>query len=118
MFPTPPAALGVHRGEDLTMLENPKALTIGKSIVTAMWLICGTALFLPGDSMLLQACRMTFWVTAAAHVVECAIFFPTLRASRQNLATNLILVLIFGVFQYATLKLEEAESIAQSSTIE
>lgn len=86
---------------------NPSVLIIGKLTVGMMWIVTGATLFLPGDSLLLEAGRLTFGITAAAHVIECAIFFPTLRdATHRSLAENLVLTLIFGVFQYATVKYE------------
>lgn len=92
------------------MPTHPHVLVIGKSIVAALWIVTGSAFFLSGDSLLLEAGRLTFAVTALAHVVECAIFFPTLKASSseasRGLATNLLLTLVFGVFHYATLKFE------------
>jgi len=87
---------------------NPSILIIGKLTVGLMWIVTGATLFLKGDSTLLQAGRLTFWITAAAHVVECAIFFPAMRqSSTRNVPESLALTLVFGVFHYATLKYEE-----------
>ena len=90
------------------MPVHPLVLTIGKLTVGLMWIVTGTTFFLKGDSILLEAGRLTFIVTAVAHVVECGIFFPTLRQSHaRTLGENLVLTLIFGVFHYATIKVEE-----------
>ncbi len=87
---------------------NPSVIIIGKLVVGLMWTVTGATLFLKGDSTLLEAGRLTFWITASVHVLECAIFFPTLRQSpTRSLGENLVLTMIFGVFHYATLKYEE-----------
>ncbi len=87
---------------------NPSVLIIGKLTVGLVWIVTGASLFLKGDSMLLEAGRLTFYVTAAAHIIECAIFFPTLRQqTSRTLGENILLTLVFGVFHYATLKFEE-----------
>ena len=79
-------------------------------VMTVIWLLTAATLFLPGDSLLLQAGRLTFAVTAAAHVVECGIFLSTLRASSRSLGENLVQTMLFGVLHYATLKLEEPDT--------
>lgn len=100
------------------MLEDPKVLVFGKTLVGVMWLLCLAFLILPGESSLLAAGRMTFWLTAAAHLVECAIFLPILRASQHGLPGNLAQTMLFGVFHYASVKLELADSTAEGGAVD
>ncbi len=92
------------------MPPNTRALAIGKVVVAAMWIATGSAVFIPGDGLLLEAGRLIFWFTAAAHVIECGIFYPSLRpehaGAHRSLSENIMLTMIFGVLHYATLKLE------------
>ncbi|MFT5697105.1 MAG: hypothetical protein ACI9QQ_003089 [Myxococcota bacterium] len=98
------------------MANQSLVLNLGKILVAALWVATVTAVVTPGQSTLLEAGRLAFWCTAAAHVVECLIFLPTLRGSgteaNRSLGENILLTLIFGVFHYATLKLEASDEPA------
>jgi hypothetical protein len=107
------------------MLENARVLAIGKILIAILWIVSGSAMLAEGESTLLQAGRLTFLLTAAAHVVECGIFFRTLNQRTLNkkepnvirgLGENIVLTLLFGVLHYATLKLEaQSESEGEPS---
>ena len=85
---------------------SPEAIRIGKVVVAIVWIVTAAAFFCPVDSKLVEAGRLTFFATLGAHVLECAVFFTTVRASGKPIGPELAQVLLFGVFHFASLKAE------------
>jgi uncharacterized protein YhhL (DUF1145 family) len=86
-----------------TMQVNPMLL-VGKVLLTIMWVLAVGAFFVPGDSTLLEVLRLIFWGTLGVHVIECAIFYKSLRDSGRPLGSELVQILLFGVVHYASVR--------------
>jgi len=102
------------------MPAHSQLLTVGKTTIGLLWIVSGSCFFISGDSSLLEVGRLTFGLTAIAHLIECGIFFPTLRqkppGTTRSLSENLVLTLVFGVLHYATLKLEATTAADDGSS--
>lgn len=73
-------------------------MSIGKISVLVLWVVLGGAFLAPPASTYASVGRLVFWITLAAHVVECAVFYPRVRASQGSVASNLALIFLYGVF--------------------
>ncbi|MFT4571063.1 MAG: hypothetical protein ACI8TX_002209 [Hyphomicrobiaceae bacterium] len=72
-------------------------MSIGKISVAVLWIALAGAFLAPDGSTYAEWGRFFFWLTLAAHVVECAIFFGKAKASKGALGSNLALIFVFGV---------------------
>jgi uncharacterized protein YhhL (DUF1145 family) len=78
--------------------------------VLSLWLISLAGFIIAPNSSLAGYGRLLFWVLLAAHVVECAVFLPKLRAAGGSLASHLGQTLVFGVVHVQEIAAEQAPS--------
>jgi uncharacterized protein YhhL (DUF1145 family) len=81
-----------------------------KIAVAATWIFSAASFFPPFSGFAFAGLGQSlFGILLAVHVIECAVFFPTLRASGRPLLGQLGQTMLFGVIHQRTLKLAEAE---------
>ena len=93
-------------------MQSRKMLAIAKVVLSIMLLAFAACFFVESDSLLVQAGRLAFLLTIGVHLIECAIFFPTVRASGKDPIPELVQILIYGVIHHASLKLDMEETQA------
>jgi uncharacterized protein YhhL (DUF1145 family) len=71
-------------------------MSIAKTVVAVVWLLCFSCFFIAPSSTLSFVGRIGFWVLVVTHAVECAAFLPTLRSAPGPLAGHLVRTLLFG----------------------
>lgn len=79
-------------------------MSVGKMAVALLWIVLSAAFLAPPESTFAVWGRFFFWMTLAAHVVECAIFFTKAKASKGSLGTNLAMIFVFGLFHVQELE--------------
>jgi uncharacterized protein YhhL (DUF1145 family) len=72
-------------------------MNAAKVALLIVWLLCGAGFVLAPDSTLASWARYGFWLMLAAHVLECALFFPRFKRAPGSLMTHLSKTLVFGV---------------------
>ena len=85
-------------------------IPLSKGMVLLTWMVGAAGLFLPAASTYGQLGRLLLGILLATHLVECAVFFRTLRRTGRPLALELAQTLLFGVIHYA-----EAKSLANAA---
>jgi hypothetical protein len=76
---------------------------VAKAVVTVLWLLLAASFFM-APSTLRTVGQWFFWLMLVGHAVECAIYWPTLRASGKPLAGQVLLTLLYGYIQYQEVK--------------
>jgi uncharacterized protein YhhL (DUF1145 family) len=76
---------------------------VAKVVVTIVWLLLATSFFM-GPSTLRTVGQVLFWLMLVGHAVECAIYWPTLRASGKPLMGQVLQTLLYGYIQYQVVK--------------
>ncbi len=87
-------------------MSQKQILLVAKLGVTGAWLAGLAGFFLPVEPSTGQTLRLVFYGLAIVHVVECTIFFKTLKESGRPLLGQVLRTLAFGVVHYAELKAE------------
>ncbi len=85
-------------------------ISLSKGMVLLTWMAGAAGLFLPAASTYGQLGRLLLGILLATHLVECAVFFRTLRRTGRPLGLELSQTLLFGVIHYA-----EAKSLASTA---
>ncbi len=67
------------------------------------WAFCLASFFVATESTPAALGRIVFWLMGAAHLVECAVFFPRLRQAPGALAEHLIQTFLFGIVHVRSL---------------
>lgn len=67
-----------------------------KLSLIAFWLLCLGSFFVATGSTTASLGRTAFWLMAAVHAIECAVFLPSLRKAGGPLASHLFQTFIFG----------------------
>lgn len=83
-----------------------------KIVLIVVWLLLASGFFASPESTIAGYARMLFWAMAAVHVVECAVFFPKLKAAPGSLAGHLVQVFFFGVAHMRELDQAQSQSAA------
>lgn len=78
-------------------------LKIAKRVVLIVWLLLAASFLLP-PSGLGGVGRVLFGVLLLSHAIECALYWPALRATRRPLAGQLAQTILFGYFHYQSIK--------------
>ncbi len=72
-----------------------------KTIIGIVWLYCALAFVAPVP--LEGIARGVFLLMLVAHVVECIVFLPRMRAAGGSLGHHITQVMLFGVLHARTL---------------
>jgi uncharacterized protein YhhL (DUF1145 family) len=72
-------------------------MSTAKAVVLVVWLLFFSCFFVGNGSPISFVGRLAFWILVATHVVECAVFLPTLRRSPGSLVGHLLRTLLFGI---------------------
>jgi hypothetical protein len=72
-------------------------MNVPKLVVILTWLFATACLFVESDSIFITGGRVIFWLLAVAHVIECFVFLPKLKAAGGSLPTHILLTLVFGI---------------------
>lgn len=81
-----------------------------KVVIAVVWLFCVASFFVATESAAAGIGRLVFWVMGAAHIVECAIFLPRLRAAEGGLGGHVMQTLLFGFAHLRTLGASAADA--------
>lgn len=73
-------------------------MSTAKGVVVVVWLLLFSSFFIGTGSTASLVGRLAFWILVAIHVVECAVFLPTLRRAPGPLVGHLLRTFLFGVF--------------------
>jgi uncharacterized protein YhhL (DUF1145 family) len=76
---------------------------VAKAVVTVVWLLLAVSFFM-ASSTLRTVGQVLFWLMLVGHAVECAIYWPTLRASGKPLAGQVLQTLLYGYIHYQAVK--------------
>ena len=87
-------------------------LGIGKVLVAATWVFAILSFFFPVyDTSAGEYGRLLFWALLAMHTLECAVFYKPIRdAGGKPMVLQMVLVLVFGVLQYGSVRAASATS--------
>lgn len=72
-----------------------------KTVIGIVWLYCALAFVAPVP--LAGIAQGVFLLMLLAHVVECVVFLPRMRAAGGSLGHHITQVMLFGVFHARTL---------------
>ena len=71
-------------------------MSISKAVVVVVWLLFFSGFFVATNSPISTLGRLGFWLMAAIHVVEYAVFLPRFRNAPGSLIGHLLRTLLFG----------------------
>jgi uncharacterized protein YhhL (DUF1145 family) len=76
---------------------------VARGVVIIVWVLLAVSFFMP-PSTLRTVGQVLFWLMLVGHAVECAVYWPTLRATGKPLAGQVLQTLLFGYIHYQAIK--------------
>lgn len=78
-------------------------MSVTRIVLLVVWLLALTAVVLPIVHPLASVGRWVFWLLLGAHVIECAVFWPRLRAAPGSRLGHVVNTLLFGIVHVKSL---------------
>lgn len=85
-------------------MSNASLILVLKVAVMGTWLAAAAAFLFPDTTLYGRLGRGLFVLLAAVHVVECAVFYGTLKRTGRPLVLEIVNTLFFGVIHYTEAK--------------
>ncbi len=94
-------------------MPNPGLVLALKVLVMGTWGIAAVGFLFSPETTFGQLGRTLFFLLAAVHALECAVFYPTLKRTGRPLGFELANTLFFGVVHFT-----EAKALADARDAE
>lgn len=78
-------------------------MSVTRIVLLVIWLLALAAVVLPIVHPLATVGRWLFWLLLAAHLIECAVFWPRLRKAPGSLLGHVVNTLLFGIVHVKSL---------------
>jgi len=79
------------------------AMSVARIVLLVVWLLALATVLLPIVHPLANVGRWLFWVLLFAHLIECVLYWPRLRAAPGSRLGHVVNTLLFGIVHVKSL---------------